>query len=128
MLKGGILKTTLWALGLAIVIALGWSGYRALKRSDLQKDALALVQDSTVLLREALGLVAAGAEIRSRLEAIGEKLEAEEARAALLAEAKRRLAHMKKTGSGIPATEVFAYLEERAAGKAAARPKARKLA
>ena len=69
MPKGGILKTALWALALAIVLALGWSGYRALKRSDLQKDTLALVQDSTVLLREALGLVAAGAEVRGRLEA-----------------------------------------------------------
>jgi len=62
------------------------------------------------------------------LEAIGEKLEAEEAREALIAEAKRRLARMKKSGAGIPATEVFAYLEARARGKAAARPRPRKLA
>jgi predicted transcriptional regulator len=62
------------------------------------------------------------------LEAIGEKLEAEEAREALIAEAKRRLARMKKTGAGIPATEVFAYLEARARGKAATRPGPRKLA
>jgi len=62
------------------------------------------------------------------LEAIGEKLEAEEAREALIAEAKRRLARMKKGGAGIPATEVFAYLEARARGKAAARPRPRKIA
>lgn len=62
------------------------------------------------------------------LEAIGEKLEAEEAREALFAEAKRRLAGMKRTDAGIPASEVFAYLEQRAAGRAAIRPKARKLA
>jgi len=63
------------------------------------------------------------------LEAIHEKLEAEEAREALIAEAKRRLARMRKTGSGIPATEVFAYLEARARGKPAVRrPRPRKLA
>lgn len=62
------------------------------------------------------------------LEAIDEKLQAEEAKQALLAEAKRRLARMKRTGTGIPAAEVFAYLEARAGGKAAARPRARKLA
>ena len=60
--------------------------------------------------------------------AIGEKLQAEEAKEALLAEAKVRLARMKSTGAAIPATEVFAYLEERARGGVAARPRARKLA
>jgi predicted transcriptional regulator len=62
------------------------------------------------------------------LEAIREKLEAEEARAAFLAEAERRLARMKKTGSGIPAEEVFEYLRRRAEGLAAKRPKPRKIA
>jgi len=62
------------------------------------------------------------------LEAIGEKLEAEEAREAFIAEAKRRLARMKKTGAGIPASEVFGYLEARARGESAIRPKSRKLA
>lgn len=57
------------------------------------------------------------------LEAIREKLEAEEARAAFHAAAKRRLATMKKTGRGIPAEEVFEYLIRRAQGKTAARPK-----
>jgi hypothetical protein len=51
---------------LALVVGLGWWGYRAVKKSDLQRNTLALVQDSTVLLREALGLVAAGSEIRGR--------------------------------------------------------------
>lgn len=62
------------------------------------------------------------------LEAIREKLDAEEARAAFHGEAKRRLARMKRTGTGIPATEVFDYLERRAQGGTAARPKSRKLA
>ena len=61
------------------------------------------------------------------LEAIREKLDAEEARAAFHAEGGRRLARMKKTSAGIPAREVFDYLEARARGRVAARPKARRL-
>jgi predicted transcriptional regulator len=61
------------------------------------------------------------------VEAIVEKVEAEEARAALIAEAQARLARMKQTGKGIPADEVFDYLARRAAGAAARRPRARKL-
>ncbi len=61
------------------------------------------------------------------LEAIREKVEAEEARAAFHADARRRLARMKKTGAGIPAEEVFDYLSERAEGRAAERPKPRKI-
>jgi predicted transcriptional regulator len=62
------------------------------------------------------------------LEAIEEKLDAEEARAAFHAEANRRLAKMKRSGKGIPAGEVFAYLKARAAGRKPARPRARKIA
>ena len=62
------------------------------------------------------------------VEAIREKLEAEEARAALHAEGKRRLARMKRSGRGIPADEVFDYLEQRALGKPAVRPKPRRVA
>ena len=61
------------------------------------------------------------------LEAIHEKVEAEEVRAQFLAEAKRRLARMKKTGSAIPADEVFDYLSARARGEKAPRPTPRKL-
>jgi predicted transcriptional regulator len=60
------------------------------------------------------------------LEAVREKLQAEEARTAFYAEAERRLARMKRAGVGIPAEEVFAYLERRAKGKPAVRPKPRK--
>lgn len=62
------------------------------------------------------------------LEAISEKLAAEEARAVFHAEANRRLRKMKKTRAGIPADEVFEYLEMRGQGKPAARPKSRRLA
>ena len=50
------------------------------------------------------------------VDAIREKLEAAEARAAFHGEARRRLVRMKKSGRGIPAREVFAYLEKRARG------------
>lgn len=58
--------------------------------------------------------------------AIEERLLAEETRAEYRAEATARLSRMKKTGKGIPATEVFDYLRKRVQGKPAARPKARK--
>jgi hypothetical protein len=67
--KEGIIKAVAGVLILALVAGAGWWAYRAVKKTELQTSALALVQDSTVLLREALGLVAAGPEIRSRLEA-----------------------------------------------------------
>ena len=59
------------------------------------------------------------------LEAIREKVEAEEVRAAFHADARRRLARMKRSGMSIPAGEVFDYLEKRVAGKSVRRPKAR---
>ena len=62
------------------------------------------------------------------LEAISEKVKAEDSRAAFHAEAQRRLKRMKKTGKGIPAAEVFEYLELRGADRPTARPKARKVA
>ena len=61
------------------------------------------------------------------LEAIREKVEADEARAAFHAEARRRLARMKKTGMGIPAGEVLAYFRDLAAGRAPQVPKPRKI-
>jgi len=62
------------------------------------------------------------------LEAIRERVEAEEARAAFHAEARHRLSRMKKTGFGIPAEEVLAYFRERARGGTPARPNPRKFA
>ncbi len=62
------------------------------------------------------------------LEAIREKVEADEARAAFHAEGRQRLARMKRAGTGIPAGDVFDYLRERAGGRSPARPKAVKVA
>ena len=61
------------------------------------------------------------------LEAIREKVEAEDARQAFLTEAHKRLARMKEAGTGIPSDEVFDYLQKRAAGHKPARPRARKI-
>lgn len=69
MLKSGIAKVLVGALILALALGIGWWAYRTVKKNALEKTTLHLVQDSTVLLREALGLVAAGPEVRSRLEA-----------------------------------------------------------
>jgi predicted transcriptional regulator len=62
------------------------------------------------------------------VEAIAEKVQAEEAQAAFHAEALRRLKRMKKAGTGIPAGDVFEYLQRRASGKPTARPRARRAA
>jgi predicted transcriptional regulator len=59
--------------------------------------------------------------------AIEDRLAAEEARAAFIAEAGRRAAQFRKTGEAIPAEEVFDYLRKTVQGKPAVRPKARKL-
>jgi len=61
------------------------------------------------------------------LEAIRDKVEAEEARTALHRQARLRLARMKKSGKGIHAAEVFAYLDARARGESPQRPKPRKM-
>ena len=62
------------------------------------------------------------------LAAITEKVEAEAKRAEFHAQGKRRLARMKRSGLGIPAKEVFDYLERRALGEPAVRPKPRRIA
>lgn len=60
------------------------------------------------------------------IEAIDEKVHADEAQAAFRAEAEARLAEINRTGMAIPANEVFDYLRKRAAGVRAIRPKPRK--
>jgi len=57
------------ALALAVVCAMAWWAYREAQKRELQQDVIALVQDSTARLREALGLLTAGAEARPKLEA-----------------------------------------------------------
>jgi hypothetical protein len=57
------------ALALAIASTVAWWLYRAIQKRELQQDVVALAQDSTVRLRETLGLLAAGPEARPKLEA-----------------------------------------------------------
>lgn len=61
------------------------------------------------------------------IDAIREKVLAEEARASFHAEGIKRLAKMKKSGLGIPGDEVFDYLSRRANGENPPRPKPRKI-
>lgn len=82
-------------------------------------------------LKARIARLAEGREITPHgfmLEAIREKVEAEEARLSFIDLAKRRLARMKRSGRGVPATEVFEYLQQRAAGERASRPKSRRIA
>ena len=61
------------------------------------------------------------------LDAIAEKAEQEDKRAAFDAEAEDRYAKIVATGKTIPWKEMRGYLEERLAGKEVKRPVARKL-
>lgn len=62
------------------------------------------------------------------LDAIAEKAEQEDKRAAFDADAEDRYARIAATGKTIPWQEMRGYLEERLAGKEVKRPVARKLA
>ena len=62
------------------------------------------------------------------LDAIAEKAEQEDKRAAFDAQAEDRYAQIVATGKTIPWQEMRGYLEERLAGKEVKRPVARKLA
>ena len=62
------------------------------------------------------------------LDAIAEKAEQEQLRAAFDAEAEDRYARIVATGKTIPWQEMRGYLEERLSGKEVKRPAARKLA
>jgi hypothetical protein len=57
------------ALALVVVCALAWRGYKEAQKRELEQGVIALVQDSTGRLREALELLTAGAEARARPEA-----------------------------------------------------------
>ncbi len=61
------------------------------------------------------------------LEAIAERTSHAEARAAFVREGRERLGEFEATGMAIPWGEARQYLLERAAGKKAARPRARKI-
>jgi predicted transcriptional regulator len=88
---------------------------------------------TTIRLPEGLKERIAGAAERAGktthsfiLEAIAEKAELEEQRAGFDAEADARFAKIVASGKTIPWTEMRQYLEDRVAGKQAARPAATK--
>jgi predicted DNA-binding protein len=93
------------------------------------------VSTTTIRLPEELkARVAAAAERAGTtshnfiLEAIAEKADSAERRADLADVAERRYAGIVASGKTIPWAEMRRYLEDRAAGKKAKRPAARKLA
>lgn len=88
----------------------------SLRLSDELKERLARLAESQDVSPHSL-----------MIAAIEEKIEALEAQHALEELASRRLRRMKRTGMGIPADEVFVYLEKRAGDPRAKRPKARKI-
>jgi hypothetical protein len=59
---------TIGGLALAIACAVAWWAYRENQKRELERDVVALVQDATDRLREAFGLLTAGAEARAKLE------------------------------------------------------------
>lgn len=69
MTKHSWITVGVGALALAIACAVAWWVYRGIQKRELQHDVVALVQDSTARLREALGLLTADAEARTRLQA-----------------------------------------------------------
>ena len=69
MTKHSWIKVGVGALAVAIACTVAWWVYRGFQKRELQRDVVALVQDSTARLREALGLLASGADARATLDA-----------------------------------------------------------
>jgi hypothetical protein len=69
MTKHSWVKVSVGALALVIACTVAWWAYRGIQKRELQREVVALVQDSTAHLREALGLLTAGAEAPAKLEA-----------------------------------------------------------
>jgi hypothetical protein len=57
------------ALALTIACGVAWWAYKGIQKRELQRNVVALVQDSTARLREALRLLTAGAEAPAELKA-----------------------------------------------------------
>ena len=68
MTKHSWITVGVGALALAIACALAWWVYTGAQKRELQREVVALVQDSTVRVREALGLLTGGVEARAKLE------------------------------------------------------------
>jgi hypothetical protein len=69
MTKHSWIKIGIGALALAMACVLAWWAYKGAQKRELQREVVALVQDSTVRVREALELLTAGPEARAKLEA-----------------------------------------------------------
>jgi hypothetical protein len=69
MTKHSWIAAAVGAVVLATVCTLAWWTYRESQKRELERDVVAVVEDSTTRLREALGLLAAGPEVRTELEA-----------------------------------------------------------
>ena len=63
------IRVGVWALALAIACGVAWWAYKGMQKRELQRNVVALVQDSTARLREALRLLTAGAAAPAELEA-----------------------------------------------------------
>jgi hypothetical protein len=69
MTKHSWTKVSVGALALAVVCALAWWAHKETQKRELQQNVVAVVQDSTTRLREALGTLTTDAEARVKLEA-----------------------------------------------------------
>jgi hypothetical protein len=69
MNRKSLIRIGIAVLVLVVACAAGWWAYQGKQKRMLQQDVLALVQDSTARLREAIGLLPAGVEARGKLEA-----------------------------------------------------------
>jgi len=69
MTKHSWIKVGVAALVLALACWLAWWAYKGVQERELQRQVIMLVQDSTVRLREALGLLTADSDGRAKLEA-----------------------------------------------------------
>jgi len=69
MTKHSWTTVSVGAVALALVCALGWWAYKETQKRQLQQNVVAVVQDSTTRLREAVGMLTTDAEARVKLEA-----------------------------------------------------------
>lgn len=63
------MTVTVGAIVLAVALAVAWWAYKESQKRELERNVVALVQDSTARLRDAFGLLPGGVEVRPQLEA-----------------------------------------------------------
>ena len=112
----------------AIIVLVALVCYKALSMEDWMSTTTIRIPEA-LKARVALAAERAGTSAHSFiLEAITEKAARAERRADFFEVAENRYAELTDTGETIPWKTMRAYLETRVAGKAAARPLAKKLA